>query len=210
MKKFLLLILIPLIFGCSPKMSIDWTKEGYTDRVFSKVVVIGISDNMTSRAIFEKTAVSKFADLGIDAVEGLQYFPMEMSEQESSDENIIKIIKKNNIDAIITMSMIDETEGQRYEPGESITYADGYYRVGKHIYTRYRTVSTPGYYVDTKSFLIEAMLFDLKGELNPGDDKVVWTGQSTLTDPSSLKSAALSFTNRMVKHLVEGEIVKAK
>lgn len=60
----------------------------------------------------------------------------------------------------------------------------------------------------SKSYLIEAVLYDLKGDLSDGKEKLVWTGQSSLVDPGSIESAANSFTRTMVEHMVKEGIVK--
>ncbi|WP_158250466.1 hypothetical protein [Aquimarina sp. I32.4] len=56
--------------------------------------------------------------------------------------------------------------------------------------------------------MIEAILYNLKEEIYKGKETIVWTGQSSLIDPSSIESAASSFTNKMVHHLVNDSILK--
>jgi len=76
--------------------------------------------------------------------------------------NLIKIIKDNNIDGVITMSMIDSDESMDYELGRTVTVPTDYYRYGPYAFQRYSTIHEPGYYVETKSYLIEAVLHDLR------------------------------------------------
>ena len=206
----LVLIFTGLLYSCAPKLTTDWTKEGYSKRSFQKVAVVGISENLQARMTFERTAVAQFKKEGVNAVEGISIFPPKMTEQERQPENLVKIIKENQLDGVITMSLISEEEGSRYQPGEDYVIPAGYARFGRYYVRRYARVRTPGYYEETKNYLIEAVLYDLGGELKNREETLVWTGQSTLVDPSSIESAAQSFTRRMVSHMVNNEIIKVE
>lgn len=46
--------------------------------------------------------------------------------------------------------------------------------------------------------------------LYEGKETIVWKGQSSLVDPSSIESAAKSFTKKMVNHMVQSEVVQPK
>nr|WP_321232227.1 hypothetical protein [uncultured Psychroserpens sp.] len=207
---FLFLSISFLIFSCAPRLSSSFVKDGYKDKTYSKIAVVGISKDLTSRLAFERTAVNLFKDNGINAVQGIDMFPQNMSEKDQQPANLIKIIKENNLDGIITMSLISTNDGHRYQKGESYSIPAGYFRVGKHIYRRYVTVNEPGYYVPTKSYVIEAVLYNLKGELVEGQETWVWTGESALIDPSSLQSAALTFSREMVGQIIKDEIIISK
>ena len=208
MKKIIVLIGVLAFIGCSPKLGADWLKDGYAVRSYKKIAVVGISDNLEARKAFEKTAVDYFVKKGINAVEGTEVFRVGMTELEQKEENLIKLIQNNQLDGVITMSLVDSEESKKYQPGDTYDVPAGYYRVGKYLVRRYATIRTPGYYVPSKSYLIEAVLYDLKGDLNEEKDRLVWRGQSSLVDPSSIASAARSFTKTMVEHMVTEEIVK--
>ena len=137
-------------------------------------------------------------------------FSQNMSKAEQEPSNLIRIIKENNLDGIITMSLVDTKDSHRYEQGDSYSVPAGYYRVGKYLVRRYVTVREPGYYVPTKSYNIEAVLYNLKGDLVEGQDTWVWTGKSALVDPSSLKSAALIFSKKMVGQIIKDGVIISK
>ena len=204
MKNFIYLLVVLLFLGCSPKLSSSWTKPEYTKRSFTKIAIVGISQNMKARTAFERTAADLLKDQGISVVEGVTVFPPNMNSKNK--EGLIAKIKENKLDGIITMSLIDSNESQRYQPGELQDVDLGYYRVGKYLVRRYTAIETPGYYVPSKSYLIEAVLYDLKGNLD-SEKSLVWRGQSKLVDPSSIESAAKSFTRAMVGHLINEGII---
>lgn len=169
-----------------------------------------MNENLSIRTKFESTAVQLFKKEGVNAVEGITVFPPKMTEAQKQPKNLIKIIEENNLDGVITMSLVSSEEGTRYRPGEDYIIPAGYSRFGKYYVQRYARIQTPDYYEPTKSYLIEAILYDLKGELYEGKETMVWSGQSSLVDPSSVKSAANSFTRRMVRHMVDNQIIEAK
>ena len=198
-----------LLVACSPKLSSDWTKDGYQGHSFKKIAVVGISDNLKARISFEDRAVDLFKKKGVNAVAGINVFPPNMSEEDQKPKNLIKIIERHQLDGVITMSLVDSEESERYRPGESYTYPSGYYRFGRYYVRTYNTVRTPGYYESTKSYLIEAIFYDVSGELYEGKETMVWKGQSSLVDPSSIESAAKSFTKKLVSHTLEYDIISA-
>ncbi len=206
----ILALSVSIIQGCgSIKMGSTWTKENYNDTAYKKIAVIGIGKDVTARNAFEKDAAALLKEQGINAVEGISLFPPGGTEEIRTAEDYIKIIKENNLDGVLTMALINSKETDRYKPGETL-YVPSYYRVGEYIVRGYQTFNTPGYYKTEKSYLIEAVLYNVKGELYKGKETMVWTGQSSLLEPSSLENASDSFTKRMVNQLVADGIVTPK
>ncbi|GGI56990.1 hypothetical protein [Winogradskyella haliclonae] len=209
MLRFSLFLLLILSVSCSPKLSSSFVNDNYQNREYKRIAIIGVNDRLTSRLAFEKEAVSLYKENGINAVMGIDMFPQNMSQAEQEPENLIKIIKENNLDGIITISLVDVKDEHRYREGNIRSVPVGYYRVGRHIYRRYVTLRESGYYEQTKSYVIEAVLYDLKGELTENQDTWAWTGESALIDPSSLESAANTFCKKLVNHTIKEGIIKA-
>lgn len=209
--KFSTLILFAgLVAGCgTAKMSSTWTKDNYEDRTYSKLAVVGIGKDLTARTTFEKDAVDLLKEQGINAIEGIEMFSPGGTEEIRTAEDYIKIIEENKLDGVITIALVDAKETDRYKPGET-QYVPSYYRVGEYIVRGYRTFDTPGYYITEKSYLIEAILYNVKGDLFKGKETMVWTGQSSLLEPSSLNNASESFTKRMVNQLIADNIISPK
>jgi len=204
---FVASIISIIAFGCSSKLAVDWTRDGYSDRSFTKLAVVGVGDDLKARVAFEERAVELFRKKGINAVIGVDIFHPNMSEGEQTAENYIKLVKEHKLDGVLTMTLIDTREATRYEGGENYIVSAGYNWYGNFAVQRYATISTPGYFTSSKSYLIEAVLHNLKGELFDGKKTLVWTGQSSLVDPFSMESAADDFTRRLVSHTVKNGII---
>lgn len=210
MKNLCIALVTIFASSCSPKMFVDSTIDGYDDRSYSKLAVVGIGKDLKARIEFEEAAVELFRKKGINAHAGIDFFHANMTKEEQTARNYMRIIKENNIDGVITMSLVDTDEIVGYEGGEKYVVPAGYSRFGMYYVQRYATISSPGYFTSSKKYLIEAVLYNLKGDLYEEKDTFVWKGQSSLVDPLSSASAAKSFTRKMVEHMVKEKIVTAK
>ena len=124
-----------------------------------------------------------------------------------SKEALKNIIAENEIDGVITMSLISQQQSQDYVQGQ-VYRAPGYYDpYYGYMYNRYQTVYTPGYYVENQTFVIEAVLHDLNLGMAE-EDRLVWRGQSSLVNPTSVKSAATDFSLAVVNYLVKNGVVQ--
>jgi hypothetical protein len=207
-KNIIFSVLISVILtSCASTLSSSYTKEGYNGENYRKIAVIGMSNDLNARLAFENKAVDLLKENNINAVVGVNMFPQKMPKEAQTPENYIQIIKDNNLDGILTISLIDVNDSHRYQTGQSYSVPAGYYRVGKYIYRRYVTINEPGYYVPTKSYVLEAVFYNLKGELTTGKDTWVWTGESSLVDPSSLQSAANNFCNQLINQIVKDGVI---
>ncbi len=211
-KLFLLILTFVLLSlsACGPaKMNATWSNPNYEDKSYSKIAVVGIGKDIDARTSFENTAVQLLKEKGINAVEGITVFPPTGLEEAYTAEDYIRIITQFNLDGIITMALVDTAESKQYTQGEIYTIPR-YYRVGKYLVRSNLAVRGAGYYTTSKSYLIEAILYNLKGELKEGKETIVWTGQSTLINPSSLSTAAKSFTKRLVNELINERVINTE
>lgn len=208
----LIALLLIICCSCGPKLSADWTKDGYKGKKYDKIAVIAITENLAARMAFEDRAVKLFQAEGINAVSGLEYFPQNMTESDKEPANLLKIVAANKIDAIITMSVVDSKESMRYQSGDKylVAEADDFSSFEPYYHKTIKTVSSPGYYAPGKTFLVEAALHDLTGNFESKAQSLVWSGQSDLVNPSSPESAALNFSRKMVDQIVKKGIIKSK
>jgi len=207
LKISLLLIVVTVLVSCAPRMSAVWQKDTYKGDHFKKLVVVAITDNLENRNTFEETAVKLLKMKGIRAYTGVSFFPPNLDPKLHSKESLRKIIEENNIDGVITMSLIDQEEINQYVQGTTYvtpTYYDPY---GYYMYQRYTTVQTPGYYISSKKYVIEGVLHDLNLGMAK-EDRLVWRGQSNVVDPSSVKSASIEFNKAMVNYLVKNNVIQ--
>ncbi|MAY84687.1 MAG: hypothetical protein CMP59_11185 [Flavobacteriales bacterium] len=207
MKKYLLLTPIIMLLSCTPHLNVVWQKQDFKGDHFKKLVVVAITNNLETRNLFEETAVRTLKNKGIKAYHGVDFFPPIDDPHLQSKETLKQIVLDNEIDGVITMSLIDKQESEQYVQGSVYSappYYDPYYG---YMYNRYQTVYTPGYYIENETYVIEGALHDLNLGLDK-EHRLVWRGQSSLVNPTSVKSAAVDFSLAMVNYLVKNEVVK--
>lgn len=206
---FAVLFILTLI-GChSTKnmMNAEWTKPDYSARKFSKLGVIVVSDDYEIRQKAERAISHNLNKNGQNAVEGTTFLPLNSSECDWKPESVAQKLKQNKIDGVLVISLVNTRDRQVYNQGENIVYPSGYVRVGRYIYRTYGQIQTPSYYTHEKEYIIESNLYDLEQSSTNKKDALVWTGQSRVGSYPSLQQAANSYGKRLVRHLMEKNVV---
>ncbi len=202
------LIAMTFLWSCATTMKYTWTKENFEGKKFDKILVLTISKNLKSRTLFENTVVEYLVEDGINATNSLNVFtPVE--KMEDLTEDVIEArIKEGNYDGVMVTTLIDvntqdvQVNNTSYYP---MSYGYGYgYR--SFIYSGYGNMYAPDYYRQQKTYVLETRLYDVS-ESNP-KEAIVWSGQSELTDPSGSESASKSYSNTLVKTLMESGTIK--
>lgn len=173
------------------------------------MAVVAMSPNTSSRASVETGVADKLKENGIKAVPTYNTFPFagkiaELGfDQETVQRKIKERITTNEIDALLTIVLLDKSKEERYVEGSSISLAApvyGYPYYGYYSYA-YATVYDGGYYTTTTSYFLEINLYDVASE------KLVWTAQTTTEDPSNIEKEAGSLGTLIANDLFLKKIV---
>lgn len=207
-----LLFLAAIFAGCSATKFIGtWTREGIEPKKYTKVGVVIINPTISNRFIGETVLAKELQANGVPATPTVDIFPRIPSKEELekySEEELKKLIVdrvvENDIDALLVVSMYDQTEEQQYvqSAGPSMYYGGryGYPYYGYYGYA-YSTVYQPGYYETTRSYFMETTLHDVATE------QLVWVGQTQTTDPANLDYERENFAKLMVKKILESGVI---
>jgi len=200
-----------LVAGCSSAnktvITGAWNNPDHEIEDFAKILVLGISENQSSRAVVEQTVVDELVLEGFTAVTASQNFtPQELTAMKDDHDLAKKRLEEIGVDGILIMSVLDVREETYYVPGTtsyyptaSYPYYGGYYGYWGRTYT---TVSSPGYYEQTVSIFLESNLYDLES------DVLVWSAQSKTQDPSSVQALADNFARVLVDELIKDKVIK--
>ena len=206
----ILLLMVISFMSCSPKLSNEWKSEEFESKFYKKVAVVGIGATLEARKNFEKIAVERLQKKGINAFEGIEIFPADMSEEDKTPENLLRIIHENNVDAVIAMKLISKKEDVEITGGQNDIVRDRIYNFGYYTVQQYQIEKQPVKYNSSFSYVVEAILHDVQGKVSNTDKTLVWKGQSTLIAPGTPRMAALLFTEDMVKHMIKKKIILTK
>ncbi len=199
------LIMILFLWSCATSMKYTWTKEDYQGRKYNKILVIVEAQTQQGRIKGENSIVESLAKEGVSATNSLNVFPPVENTGNLSEDEIEARILAGGYDGVLVTSLVDASTRDVREGGGTYSQPVSY-RYGRHIRTGYVHMQEPEYYRQEKTFLFETQLFDVADKANK--EAVVWSGQSTLTDPSSSESAAKTYSKTLVKTLIELGTIK--
>jgi hypothetical protein len=175
MKHFLGLIVALLLVSCGGTNTVvldSWKDPSTTieKENFKKVLVIALVKNDLVRKRIE----SRFKE--INPI----FYPSNhfLNEKSGVDkEMLLKLLKSENADGVLTMRLVDVTNETSYVPGTTSTYYNaGYmntYGYGTMFGGWYGLYSpmyySPGYYVENSYYIVETNIFSLES------NKLIWS-----------------------------------
>lgn len=208
------LIFLLLFQQCAPSFT-SWQSPTFKEHEFKKVVVIGMFQRLNTRSTFEEEIVKAFEREGIVAVHGMSVIPP--SYKPSSQEDLERILKKENFDLVLMASVLDQDQETTYHQGSNYYYG-GYGGYGMYNYYNYNYGynmyyggygygwSDPGYYSTSIVDLVETKAFDLSGKTKP-EEANIWVGQSRITESSNMSSAARIYAKQLINDLKKRNII---
>ena len=204
------LFLSMFMFSCSSTNIISsWTNETYESQPYKKVLVLAVSEKLSDRTAFEGNLVKALREEGVNAFSSLSLFPKELSGTPPSKEVITAALVEQGVDGIFIISLADIKEEERYVPPTTYTepvrtynnqpsyhHTDyPYYNTGYYNYysTQYRTVTEPGYTINTTYVYLETNFYNVEKNM------LVWTAQSESIDPTSASKLSDQYTKVIVR-----------
>lgn len=195
------LVLATFLFSCSStNITATWKAPEYSGKQFNKLLVWGLSDNVSARATVEDE-VAYFLNLKkIASVSGSDIAPPDRKALPQKMEDAKTLLEKNGFDAVLTMGLIDRKEETKYVEGNGYytPMAYGYYGSFYSYYPyMYGNVYQPGHYESSESIFIETNLWDVT------TGKLVWSAQTKTIDPSSIENFANSYARDVVSEMIK-------
>lgn len=165
MKLLFPLILIAFMIACSPATKIE--KSWYDPSVdpanikpFNKVLVVaGVADESSKRIAEDKLVAAMKSGVGVQAYSYLL-------PSDTNDRQLDAKLKKDGFDGILLMRLKNVEKSTSYVEGTGYGGWYGY---------RY---SSPGYYTEDKTYLIETSVYSLE------PNKLLWTSTTSTLNPS--------------------------
>lgn len=199
--KYLLFALIPiLILCCSPSTVItaSWKSTSIQQQQYNRILVAALTSNTIAKETVENDIAVAFGN-SAEVSKSITEFPPDISNSDTDKVEIMNNVKNKNIDAILTISLVNKETDTRYVPGRSpydpisgFSYYDNFW--GYYSYW-YPNAFNQGYYIQDKIYFIETNLYDVKSE------KLIWSAQSKTYNPLDLKTFSKEYSNLIVKKL---------
>ena len=185
------LIALFLISSCTTVNLTSWKDPGSNAQV-NHVFVLGLFDKLEVLKPVEENVSAYFSAHGLQCSKSLDYIApnQSISEQELKDK-VVSV----GADAVLVFSPKGADKSVNYTPP---TYG-GYYRG----YWGGYYAASPGYYSESTTYHVQANLY------SAADDKLLWTGDISTTDPSSIEVAASQIAQSIYNDWVKQGLVKS-
>ncbi|MCB0506446.1 MAG: hypothetical protein KDC58_13230 [Cyclobacteriaceae bacterium] len=206
----LLAVILLGLFSCSSTHKVaTWKSPDFEAKPYKKLLVWGLSDNVSVRATVEDEVAYFLNVKGIASVSGSDIAPPDRKALPNNIDDAKAVLEKNGFDCVMTMGLIDKKEKTRYVQGSSAYYSPMAYGYYGSFYTyypyMYGNVYQPGHYETSQEVYIETNIWDVES------GKLVWSQQTKTVDPSTVESFANSYARGIVGNLInEGILVPTK
>lgn len=207
MKNLYFLFVALLVVSCSSTRMVDsWKNDAYTNFKPKRVLVVGITDHLTARKIFEKQLKEALQTKHIDAVESYNVFDSGFLNSKQSRADIEKAVKSfsdNGYDAVLISAVKGMDEKTTYS-GD--TFYRNYYwrRFGRYYYLYQDVYFVEGYYNKYKIYNVEASLFDLKSDR---DKTLVWVASYKIVDPQKIETSVHEYVAAIIQALENENLI---
>lgn len=205
MKRIILMALMLLAAAttgdASTKLKMSWRNPTYSGQPFSKILVLGMSNNLETRADFEIALAASITRPGIVGVAGTDI----LLRPTAGPLDLVYIkeqISAYKIDAVIVSRLVKIKNKITYIPGQA--YFLPYYSTFSDYYGAvYPVVYSPDYLVKEKTVRVETNFYAVK----PPDGELMWTGTSDTFNPGSAHKVIKPLVSLIVKELEKQAIL---
>lgn len=198
---FLYLTVAILLSSCaSTSLTNAWHDQSYSGtNSLDDVLVIAVTEEETSRRLYEDGFVAKLAESG---VRGVPSYSLQISDIEPTKQAVQTAVAMANARFVLITRHLTTDKKQHYSPPQPL-YVDPYYsRVHRYYPMAYREVRySPGYTYTVTMVSIESNLYDARTE------KLIWSAQSKSVDPKMSKSYFDGLVNVFARDLQDKKLL---
>ena len=209
MKKnlFVLFMITVILAACTPPKESTgvWVnKEKIKGKSFNKLFIVVMTADPEARATVENDLARVATSRGHPVVKSIDVITTNLRDPKmpTKDEVVAKV-KESGCDGVFVATVLKKEEAVNFTPGTTAysvtpyqTYYPGYYSYW------YPSVSTPDYYDKEKTYFMRSNLYDVASE------EIMWSVQSKIFSPASLKKFSQAYTSTLVKQLEKEKLIK--
>ncbi|MFD2564392.1 hypothetical protein [Aquimarina rubra] len=207
MKKTIFVVLVLLLSACSSVRVVDsWKNEEVLFFKPQKLMVLGVTQNLTARKIFEENLKKEFMKRNIIAYVSTETFDASFTDSQKTEAEIntmVKGLSDEGFDAVIISAVKGVDEKRNYNSGY---YTVGYRwtRFGRYYYRFQDIYYDPGYYNEYKVYHVETSIYNI----NLDDNKsLVWVGALDIIDPQSINTTVNEYVSAIIARLERDRII---
>jgi hypothetical protein len=169
------------------------------------VLLIAMTRNIEVRTKLENALAAKAAELNVKTVKSSAIFTPDFFHEIPQREELFRRIREADVDAILTVSLIDEESNTRYVRGSAryaplpmYSWYGGFYSYFNYWHP---IMYDPGYYVTDKTYFLETNLY------NAESDRLIWSAQSETVNPTSIDAFAEEYPEVLLERMIKDGLV---
>jgi len=209
MKAHLYILIMVLFVSCSSARVTDsWLNDTYKDYQPKKILIIGLTDNLSARTVFEEQLKAELLSRGTEAVESYTVFKPTFTSLKQTEEDIedeIKKLSKDGFDAVL-ISVVKGVDEKVSYSGENFRTYYYWRRFGRYYYLAQDVYLEEGYYNKYKIYHIEASLYNLQEN---NDKSLVWVASYDVVDPRQVNKTVNNYVKAIIKSLEENQVINS-
>lgn len=190
----------------SSKITASWKAENTVPQKYKKILVLALirEADRSIQQNMENHFVGDLKDLGYNAVSSLQeYGPKAFDKMD--EEAAIRKLKNSEVDAVVTIVLLDKEKERKYVPGNMHYSPYNYYydRFWGYRNILYSRIYEPGYYVTDTKYFWESNLYEMDSQ------KLVYSVQTQSFDPSNSEKMGHEYGLMIVKNMIKQHVLQS-
>ncbi len=190
----------------SSRMTDSWLNENYKNYEPQKVLIIGLTDNLSGRTLFEDQLKIALERRGIEAVQSYNVFKPTFTNLKQNEEDIEKEIERLSeagFDTVLISAVKGVDEKVSYS-GDDLRRRYFWRRFGRYYYLTQDIYFQEGYYTKYNVYHLEASMYNL---IENTDKSLVWVASYDLVNPKQVSSTVKDYVDAIVKSLEQKQII---
>lgn len=198
------LLLALLLSGCaSVSLVASWKDPATPVTRYQTLLVVGITENVQTRQLFEEVMADRLRGRGVTAIPG---YTVAGSAKQQSREALEEALKKSRADAVVTTRITSRKKATDTRAGYTMTdrgfanpYLSDYDVLPWDLYGFYGATvsyatfdSKPVEVTTSRTLTLETNLFDARSE------RLVWSATTTIEDPKGVITASKELSDTVI------------
>lgn len=185
--------------GCeTTRISSSWKDPAYHGHP-RRIMVIGMTKQVTNRRVFEDEFVRLIKAAGTDAVASYTVLSGKLDTDHTA---ITAVMKRQEADAVLITRLLEIKTENIYVPGTMDTLPMRYDSWSYHYRFGYDMIYSPGYMAEETYAVVETSLY------NTTDDKLLWSAKSKTEIKGSDHQQIKSIVKALVTEMTEQQLLK--
>jgi len=192
-------VVLSALTGCATtKISSSWKDPAYHGHP-NRIMVIGMTKQVTNRRVFEDEFVRLIKAAGTDAIAS---YTVLSGKLDTDHTGITAAMKRQGADAVLITRLLEIKTENIYVPGTVDALPMRYESWSYHYRFGYDIMYSPGYMAEERYAVVETSLYDTT------DDRLLWSAKSRTELKGADHQQIKSIVKALVSSMTEEQILK--